>query len=107
MAMHTIFPSSDLLHRKCRLVRAKNLGDFRVDEKLEIGAESPLHAAKLLGRLAEKSVTEGDYEFVERWSPLFISVSMAAFASASLSKSRWMFGIVTYASMCRRTSNPV
>jgi len=48
------FSLVDLIDRKRRLVRAKNLGDFRVDEKLEIGAESPLHATKLLGRLAEK-----------------------------------------------------
>ena len=34
-------------------VRAEDLGDFRVEEKFEIGAERSLHAAKLLRRLVE------------------------------------------------------
>ena len=53
-------PDVDLIHRERGLVRAEHLGDFRVDEKFEIRAQRPLHATELLGRLAEKSITEGD-----------------------------------------------
>ena len=47
------FSGVDLGDGKCRLVRAKNFGDFRVKKKLKIGAERSLNATKLLGRLFE------------------------------------------------------
>ena len=58
--MQTIFPASISTNRKRRLVRAEHLGDFRVDEEFEIRAERSLHTAKLLRRLAEKSIAKGD-----------------------------------------------
>ena len=62
--MQTIFPGVDLIHRERRLVRTEHLGDFRVDEEFEIRAERSLHAAKLLGRLAEEAVAKRDDQFV-------------------------------------------
>lgn len=60
----------DLIHRKRRLVRAKNFSDFRVDEEFEIRAERSLHAAKLLGRLTEKSVAKSDNQIMRTLVPL-------------------------------------
>ena len=54
------FSGVDLIHREGRLIRAEHFGDFRIDEELEIRAESSLHTAKLLGRLAEKAIAKGD-----------------------------------------------
>ncbi len=60
----------DLIHRKRRLVRAKNFSDFRVDEEFEIRAERSLNAAKLLGRLTEKSVAKSDNQIMRTLVPL-------------------------------------
>ena len=43
----------DLGDGKCRFVRAKYFGDFRVDKEFQIGAERSLNATKLLRRLVE------------------------------------------------------
>jgi hypothetical protein len=58
------FPGVDLSNRERWLVRAEHLGDFRVHEKFEVRAESSLNTAKLLGRLAEKSVAKSNDQFM-------------------------------------------
>ena len=58
--MQTISAPVDLGHGKCGLVRAKDLGDFRVKKKLQIGAEGSLNAAKLFRRLVEIVAKCGD-----------------------------------------------
>jgi hypothetical protein len=63
-------PIVDLVHRERWLVRAKHLGDFRVDKEHKICAESALNATKLLGRLTEKAITESDDQLVRTLAAL-------------------------------------
>ncbi|MGA9577561.1 MAG: hypothetical protein WBV90_08070 [Terrimicrobiaceae bacterium] len=58
------FAGVNLVHRERRLVRAEHLGNFRVGEKFEVRAESSLNGAKLFRGLAEKSIAEGDDQFM-------------------------------------------